>query len=192
VTAPPAGRGPLRQGGWRTPRVCTLPKATRAPPSGRGGAGPPASSGRGRQAERRRSTWAAPALLQAREVEESGPRERPPEAEGGRITPRTQRGGKAHDRGKDVTAGRRPPRPHLPDTVGPADQQPTSLRGRANTAACVPAGSAWHRGSEDNRRTGGGNTARPRLYGGCRATGIPTVEMLQKAKTLYQQRGKLL
>ena len=42
--------------------------------------------------------------------------------------------GKAHDRGKDVTAGRRPPRPRLPDTVGPEDQQPTSLRGRANKA----------------------------------------------------------
>ena len=42
--------------------------------------------------------------------------------------------GKAHDRGKDVTEGRRPPRPRLPDTVGPEDQQPTSLRGRANIA----------------------------------------------------------
>ncbi len=37
-------------------------------------------------------------------------------------------------------------------------------------------GSALHRGSEYNRRTGCGKTARPGLYGGCRVTGIPTVE----------------
>jgi hypothetical protein len=43
-------------------------------------------------------------------------------------------GGKAHDTGKDVTEGRRPHRPLLPDTVGPAYRKPTSLRGRANTA----------------------------------------------------------
>jgi len=32
------------------------------------------------------------------------------------------------------------------------------------------------RGSEYNRGTGCGKTARPGLHGGCRATGIPTVE----------------
>ena len=42
--------------------------------------------------------------------------------------------GKAHDKGQDVTAGRSPPRQLLPDTVGPEDQQPTSLRGLANNA----------------------------------------------------------
>jgi hypothetical protein len=33
-----------------------------------------------------------------------------------------------------VTAGRRPPRKLLPDTGGPAPQEPTCLRGIANTA----------------------------------------------------------
>jgi len=42
--------------------------------------------------------------------------------------------GKAHDTGKDVTEGRSPPRKLLPDTVGPDPQEPTSLRGIANTA----------------------------------------------------------
>jgi RNA-directed DNA polymerase len=42
--------------------------------------------------------------------------------------------GQAHYTGKDVTAGRRPHRPLLPDTGGPEDQKPTVLRGRANTA----------------------------------------------------------
>jgi hypothetical protein len=50
----------LRKGLVRTPRVCTLPKATRAHPDWRGGAGPPESSGRGMQEERRRRTWEAP------------------------------------------------------------------------------------------------------------------------------------
>jgi RNA-directed DNA polymerase len=42
--------------------------------------------------------------------------------------------GKAHATGKDVTEGRSPHRKLRPDTVGPAPQEPTSLRGRANTA----------------------------------------------------------
>ena len=42
--------------------------------------------------------------------------------------------GKAHDTGKDVTEVRSPPRPLLPDTVGPEQRKPTSLRGRANKA----------------------------------------------------------
>ena len=33
-----------------------------------------------------------------------------------------------------MTEVRSPPRPLLPDPVGPEDQKPTSLRGRANTA----------------------------------------------------------
>jgi hypothetical protein len=41
--------------------------------------------------------------------------------------------------------------------------------------ACGPEGLALHRGSEYNRGTGCGKTARPGLYGGCRVTGIPTV-----------------
>ncbi len=42
--------------------------------------------------------------------------------------------GKAHYRGKDVTEVRSPHRQLLPDTVGPEDQKPTSLRGIANKA----------------------------------------------------------
>jgi|GEM_PF-6084081 len=37
-------------------------------------------------------------------------------------------------------------------------------------------GLALHRGCEYNRGTGYGKTVRPGLYGGCRVTGIPTVE----------------
>ena len=42
--------------------------------------------------------------------------------------------GKAHYKGKDVTEVRSPPRQLLPDTVGPEDQKPTSLRGIAHKA----------------------------------------------------------
>ena len=42
--------------------------------------------------------------------------------------------GKAHYTGKDVTEVRSPHRQLLPDTVGPEDQKPTSLRGIANKA----------------------------------------------------------
>ena len=42
--------------------------------------------------------------------------------------------GKAHYTGKDVTEVRSPHRQLLPDTVGPEDQEPTSLRGIANKA----------------------------------------------------------
>ena len=53
--------GQRRQGWWRTPRVGTLPQATRAPPTWSGGAGPPlASAGRGRPAENRRRPWEGP------------------------------------------------------------------------------------------------------------------------------------
>jgi hypothetical protein len=37
-------------------------------------------------------------------------------------------------------------------------------------------GVAWPRGGEDHRGTGYGNTGRPGRHGGCRVTGIPTVE----------------
>jgi len=51
---------PLRHGSLRTPRVVTLPKATRPQPLWQGCVGPPESSGHGMQAERRRSTGEAP------------------------------------------------------------------------------------------------------------------------------------
>lgn len=53
---------------------------------------------------------------------------------GSLITPRTLRWGQPTTEGKDVTEGRRPHRPLLPDTGGAAHQQPPFLRGRANTA----------------------------------------------------------
>jgi hypothetical protein len=108
--------------------------------------------------------------------------------------------GQAHYKGKDVTAGRSPHRPLLPDTVGPEQQKPTALRGRAHKAKadkrhrrchvgeCLPEGWALHRGSEYNRRTGCGKTARPGLYGGCRVTGIPTVEAPQN---IMREEGKM-
>ena len=43
----------------------------------------------------------------------------------------------------------------------------------------MPEGLALHRGREYNRGTGCGKTARPGLHGGCRVTGIPTVEVLR-------------
>jgi hypothetical protein len=42
--------------------------------------------------------------------------------------------GQAHSTGKDVTEGRSPHRPRLPDSVGPDPQTPTALRGIANKA----------------------------------------------------------
>ena len=73
-------------------------------------------------------------LLCDREVEESGHRESPPHAEGVSYHAEYSEVGKAHDKGKDVTEGRSPHRPLLPDTVGPEHQKPTSLRGIAHKA----------------------------------------------------------
>jgi len=73
-------------------------------------------------------------LLCDREVEESGHRESPPHAEGVSYHAEYSEVGKAHDKGKDVTEGRSPHRPLLPDPVGPEAQKPTSRRGRANKA----------------------------------------------------------
>ena len=42
--------------------------------------------------------------------------------------------GKAHYQGKDVTEVRSPHRQRLPDTVGPEQQEPTSLRGIVHKA----------------------------------------------------------
>ena len=53
-------------------------------------------------------------------------------------------------------------------------------------------GSALHRGREYNRRTGCGKTARPGLHGGCRATGIPTVEARQEIRCTGFREGNLL
>jgi len=47
---------------------------------------------------------------------------------------RVLRGRESPLQGKDVTEVRSPHRQLLPDTVGPEDQKPTSLRGRANKA----------------------------------------------------------
>jgi len=69
-----------------------------------------------------------------RQAAKSCHRESPPDTDGVASHAEYSAVGKAHDTGKDVTEGRSPPRKRLPDTVGPAPQEPTSLRGRANTA----------------------------------------------------------
>jgi hypothetical protein len=75
-----------------------------------------------------------PWLLCAREVEAYCHRESPPPAEGVSYHASDSEVGQAYDQGKDVTAGRSPHRPLLPDTGGPEAQKPTFLRGRANKA----------------------------------------------------------
>ena len=69
-----------------------------------------------------------------RQAEKSCHRDSPPETAGVSYHAEDSAVGKAHDTGKDVTAGRSPHRQRLPDTVGPDPHEPTSLRGRANTA----------------------------------------------------------
>ena len=63
----------------------------------------------------------------------------------------------------------------MPDIVGSDQHKPTSLQETANSAMASSRGHAL-RGSEYNRGTGCGKTARPGLCGGCRVTGIPTAE----------------
>ena len=69
-----------------------------------------------------------------RQAEQSCHRESPPDTDGVSYHAEDSEVGKAHYRGKDVTEVRSPHRQRLPDTVGPEDQKPTSLRGRANKA----------------------------------------------------------
>jgi hypothetical protein len=69
-----------------------------------------------------------------REAEEYCPRESPPDADEASYHAAYSGRGKATYRGKDVTAGRRPHRTRLPDTVGAEPQQATFLRGIAHTA----------------------------------------------------------
>jgi RNA-directed DNA polymerase len=76
----------------------------------------------------------APLWPTPRQVEAYGHRASPPHAEGESSPAAYSAVGKAHDTGQDVTAGRSPHRQLLPDTVGPEDQKPTFLRGRANKA----------------------------------------------------------
>jgi hypothetical protein len=69
-----------------------------------------------------------------RKAEEYGHRESPLPAPGESDHASDSAVGKAHDTGKDVPEVHSPHRPLRPDTVGPAHQQPTFLRGRANKA----------------------------------------------------------
>jgi RNA-directed DNA polymerase len=69
-----------------------------------------------------------------RQAEQYWHRERPLAAPGESDHAEDSAVGQAHYKGKDVTEGRSPHRPLLPDTVGPEDQEPTARRGRANTA----------------------------------------------------------
>jgi len=69
-----------------------------------------------------------------RQAEQSCHRASPPERAGVSYHAEDSAVGQAPSRGKDVTEGRRPPRPRLPDTGGPDPHAPTALRGRANKA----------------------------------------------------------
>jgi hypothetical protein len=69
-----------------------------------------------------------------RQAEKYCHRERPLDVPGESYHASYSAVGKAHYTGKDVTEVRSPPRPLLPDTVGPEHQKPTSLRGIANKA----------------------------------------------------------
>jgi hypothetical protein len=77
--------------------------------------------------------------------DQQGGGRRPPPAPGESSHASYSAGGKAHDTGKDVTEGRRPHRQLLPDTVGPEPQEPTSLRGIANTARADKPHRCWDR-----------------------------------------------
>ena len=83
-------------------------------------------------------------------------------------------GGESPLHGEGLDGSTQPGKDTHPGHVGPDQHEPTSLRAIANRARAGN-GSAL-RGSECNRGTGCGKTARPGLHGGCRVTGIPTVE----------------
>src|SRR5262249_48905933 len=87
-------------------------------------------------------------------------------------------GGESLRQGEGLDGSPPPGKATHPGQVGPEQHAPTSLRARANKARAGN-GSAW-RGSECNRGTGGGKTARPGLHGGRRVTGVPTVAALQR------------
>ena len=79
--------------------------------------------------------------------------------------------------GKDSTGARSPQRKLIPDTRRTGQDEPTSLREIANGSG---AGDGHDlRGSECNRGTGCGKTARPGLGGGRRVTGVPTAAMVE-------------
>jgi DoxX-like family len=158
-----------RRGFYRTP------KATRDQPFGQGWQGPPESSGRGMQEERRRSTGEAPAAPEGpgrrRSIVRGKARRR---RRGSRIAHILSGGERPpHGGGRD---GSTPPgKDTHPGPVGPDEHKPTSLRARANRVRAGD-GSAL-RGSKCNRETGGGKTARPGLHGECWVTGVPTVAL---------------
>ena len=99
-------------------------------------------------------------------------RERLPHAGGESYQAYYSERGKAAYMGKALTEVRSPQRKLLPDIVGSDHRKPTSLRAIANRMLLrsVPHGSEYDRG------TGCGKSARPGLCGGCRVTGIPTAE----------------
>ena len=144
--AAPAVRGQLRQGLGRTPRVCTLPQATRAQPLGRGRAGPPESSGRGRQEERRRRPWEAPAAPAGANdgVWSPAPRHgrgNPAPEPGGTLRPvvahvpgrgRSTGRGQAHRRRWGSRSERRTPRWGKPTTGGRSRRKHAARQGHAS------------------------------------------------------------
>ena len=105
---------------------------------------------------------------------------------GGRETARRPRGvlsgivlgaWESHVHGEGPDGSTQPVKETRAGHVGLEPHGPTSLRGIANHATLV----VW-RGSEYNRGTGGGKTARPGLCGGCRVTGIPTAEAIKEER----------
>ncbi len=81
--------------------------------------------------------------------------------------------GKAHDRGKVSTEARSPERQLIP---GMSDRISMSNLPVGQSTQGVPGNGHGRCGSECNRGTGGGKTARPGLRWGCWVTGAPTAE----------------
>ena len=98
------------------------------------------------------------------------------------------RGGESPPQGEGLDGSTEPGKDTHPGHVGPDQYEPTSLRAIANRARAGN-GSAL-RGSECNRGTGCGKTARPGLHGGRRVTGVPTVAA-SDIQALYKS-GRLI
>src|ERR687895_1599947 len=82
--------------------------------------------------------------------------------------------------GKDLTEARSPQRKLIPDMSGRTRMSQLDSRGTANRWRTGNGFSL--RGSECNRGTGCGNTARPGLCGGRRVTDVPTAEIASRTE----------
>ena len=84
-----------------------------------------------------------------------------------------------------VGSGRAAPGHHVPRALI-EDRKPGLASRKSNDGGYSREGNALHRGRAYNRGTGCGKTARPGLHGGCRVTGIPTVEP-PKSRAMYHE-----